>query len=146
MFIPGKIIAEEIRKKYGTPVFVTDAETIRSQAKKLLEAFGGMNTKIFYAMKANFNPHIVRVIKESGIYGIDAVSPNEVQLALDLGYKPEQIIFTPNSTSDEEIKKIGKLGVLQNLGSLSEIRRFCKFFSGQKSIDPDLPGSGSRRI
>ena len=128
MFIPSKKQAEEITKKYGTPVFVTDAETIRLQAQKLLKVFKSFDIKIFYAIKANYNPSIMRIIKESGIYGIDAVSPNEIKLALDLGYKPSQIIFTPNSASDEEIKEVGSLGILQNLGSLSEIQRFCKFF------------------
>jgi len=132
MFIPSKKTAEIIAGKYSTPVFVTDAGTIAGQAQKLLEAFKDFNIKIFYAIKANYNPYIVRIIKENGIYGIDAVSPNEVQLALDLGYLPEQIIFTPNNATNEEIQKIGNWEILQNLGSLSEIRRFCRFFPGGK--------------
>ena len=135
MFIPSKEQVENIANKYGTPVFVTDSGVIRDRTQKLLSAFDGLNMKIFYAVKANYNPHIVRVIKESGIYGIDTVSPNEVRLALSLGYTPEQIVFTPSNPSDEEIQKIGDLNVLQNLGSLSELQRFCKFFpNGKVSI------------
>ncbi len=143
MFIPTKKQAEEIVKKYGTPVFVTDAETINNQAKKLLDAFKDLNAKVFYAIKANYNPHIVNIIKKSGIYGIDAVSPNEVQFALGLGYLPEQIIFTPNSLSDEEIKTVGNLGILQNLGSISELRRYCKFFPGSKVSLRICPETGA---
>src|SRR3989344_3930269 len=132
MFIPSKKISEEVVRKYGMPVFLTDALTIQNQAKKLLEGFSDFNIKFFYAIKANYNPSIVRVIKNAGIHGIDAVSPNEVRLALELGYKIEQIIFTPSNVTDEEMREVGKLGILQNLGSLSELRRFCKFFPGNR--------------
>lgn len=131
MFIPTPEQARKITDEYGTPVFVTDARTIRKKAGVLLDAFSGFNAKIFYAVKANYNPHIVKIIKESGIYGIDAVSPNEVRLALELGYEKNRIIFTPSNPSDEEISEVGKLGVLQNLGSLSELRRFGKLFPGE---------------
>ncbi len=132
MFIPTLEQARKITDEYGTPIFVTDARTIRKKVDTLLSAFSDFNTKIFYAVKANYNPHIVKVIKESGIYGIDAVSPNEVRLALELGYEKERIIFTPSNPGDEEISEVGKLGVLQNLGSLSELRRFGKLFPGER--------------
>lgn len=128
MFIPTKEQAETVRAEFGVPTYVTDAAELRANARAMLDAFSGLNTKIFYAMKANFNPHIVRVLKDSGIYGIDAVSVNEVQFALSLGYKPEEIIFTPSNPSTEEIQAVGELGVLQNLGSLSELRRYCELF------------------
>jgi diaminopimelate decarboxylase len=144
MFISSKKVAEEVVGRYGTPVFLTNADTIKAQAEKLKQAFKGFNTKIFYAIKSNFNPHIVKVVKKSGIYGIDAVSPAEVRLALDLGYKPSQIIFTPSNASNEEMREVGSMGVLQNLGSLSELARFSLLYPGGKisiRISPEV-GSG----
>ena len=132
MFIPKLPLVQQAIEKYGSPLFVTDKKTIEANAKYLKESFAKLNTKIFYAIKANYNPHIVKIIKDAGIYGIDAVSPNEVRLALNLGYKTEQIIFTPSNPSDEEIKLVGNLGVLQNLGSLSELERFGKNFPNQE--------------
>lgn len=149
MFISSKDIAEKIVKEYGAPVFVADAETIRKNARELLDAFAAFDMNIFYAMKANYNPHIVRIIKESGIYGIDAVSPNEVQLALELGYLPEQIIFTPSNPSDEEMRYVGSKGVLQNLGSLSELERFGKLFPKQDvsiRISPEVGAGESAKV
>lgn len=128
MFTPDKELGEKIAQEYKTPVFVTDAKSIRSQAQKLQGAFGRTNTKIFYAIKSNYDPYIIRTIKDAGIYGIDAVSPHEVRLALELGYAPEQIIFTPNNPSDEEMRFVQERGVLQNLGSLSELERFGRMF------------------
>ncbi len=127
MFIPKLSHIQPAIEKYGTPLFITQKEQIERNAQILKESFSELNIKIFYAVKANYNPHIVKIIKDSGIYGIDAVSPNEVKFALKMGYKTEQIIFTPSNPSDEEIKFVGNLGVLQNLGSLSELERFGKF-------------------
>ena len=120
----------EISKNFGTPVWVTDEKTIQDRCKEMIDAFSNINIKIFYAMKANYNPHYVKIIKDAGIYGIDAVSPNEVKMALSLGYKPEQIIFTPSNPTNDEIKFVGENNILQNLGSLSELERFGKMFSG----------------
>lgn len=131
MFIPSKKLAVSIAKEYGTPVFVTDAGNIRERAKTILDAFSSLNMKVFYAMKANYNPHIVRIIKDAGVYGVDTVSVNEIRLALELGYAPDQIIFTPSNPNDEEMRFAGEKGVLQNLGSLSEIERFGKMFPGR---------------
>ena len=130
MFLPSLSQVQSAVAKYGTPLFITDADTIRAQAKHIQNGFSCLKTKIFYAIKANYNPHIVRVIKDAGIYGIDAVSPNEVRLALEIGYGPEQIIFTPSNPSNEELQYIGEKGVLPNLGSISEVRRFGALFPG----------------
>ena len=141
MFIPTKQQSEQIAQQFGTPVFITNAQTIRDRAQQMLNAFKGINMKIFYAIKSNYNPAIVKTIKEAGIYGIDAVSPNEVQLALNLGYTNEQIIFTPSNPSNKELQFVGNLGVLQNLGSLSELQRFGQMFPGQKvsvRLSPDV--------
>ncbi len=132
MFIPQLKPLESALKEYGSPLFVTDAENIRKKADYLTKSFSRFNTKIFYAIKANFNPHLVRVIKKAGIYGIDTVSPHEVRLALDLGYRPDQIIFTPSNPSNAELKFVGKAGVLPNLGAVSEIERFGKLFPGSE--------------
>lgn len=128
---------ETIAEQFGTPVWVTDEKTIKQRCSEMLEAFSRINLKVFYAMKANYNPHYIKIIKDAGVYGIDAVSPNEVKLALSLGYTPEQIIFTPSNPTDEEIKYVGMQGVLQNLGSISELERFGKMFPG-KSVSVRL--------
>lgn len=149
MFIPSLSQAQKILSEQSSPVYVTDPRIIQQKAEALLKAFSKFNLKIFYALKANYNPHIVRKIKEAGIYGIDAVSPNEIRLALELGYGPEQIIFTPSNPSDEEIQYAGEKGVLQNLGSLSELERFGKLFPGQNvsiRICPEVGAGESEKV
>ena len=144
MFIPTKEQAAHVREKFGTPAYVTDAAVLRQNAAAIQDAFKDFNLKVFYAIKANYNPHIVRVLKEAGVYGIDAVSPNEVKHALTIGYTPEQIIYTPSNPSDESMRTIGDLGVMQNLGSLSELERYGGMFPGTEvsiRISPEV-GAG----
>ncbi len=143
MYIPEKHVAQNIVSDYGTPVFVTSAEVVRVNAHKLIDAFTLNDTKIFYALKANYDPQLVRIIKESGVYGIDAVAPHEVRLALEMGYTPQQIIFTPSNASDEEMRYVNEQGILQNLGSLSELTRFGKLFPGSKVLLRICPEIGA---
>ena len=69
-------------------------------------------------MKANSHPAILQIIKSEGI-GIDAVSPAELYLALRMGFAPEDILYTANNMTDEEMHAIAKEGVLLNLGAFA---------------------------
>lgn len=132
MFIPTKEQTESVAGEFGTPVFVTNKATVVENATRMLEAFKGFNMKMFYAMKANYNPHIISAIKDAGIYGVDTVSLNEVHHALSLGYTADEIVWTPSNPSTADIKEAGEIGVLQNLGSISELKRFGDLFPGGK--------------
>jgi diaminopimelate decarboxylase len=149
MFTPSSSQAHTIAQAYGTPTYVTDLSTLRHHVRDFADGFSGLPIKIFYAMKANYNPTIIRAIKEAGIFGIDAVSPYEVRLALLLGYSPEQIIFTPSNPSDAEISYVGGVGVLQNLGSLSELERYGKMFPSTEvsiRISPEVGAGESKKV
>lgn len=142
MFVPTRDVAEAIVREHGTPAFVTDEKTLIAQAKKMRDAFGE-DAKIFFAVKANFNLHILKSLRKAGIYGIDTVSPNEIRVALDAGFPPERIIYTPSNPSNEEMRMAGEAGVLQNLGSLSEIRRFTELFPGKEVSIRICPEAGA---
>jgi diaminopimelate decarboxylase len=64
--------------------------------------------------------------------GLDTVSIQEVQLGLAAGYSADDIIFTPNGVSLEEIENAAKLGCQINIDSLSILEQF-----GTKH--PDIP-------
>lgn len=142
-FVPSRGQMERIVKKFGTPTFVTDASTLHNRVRSMRSAFSIVGGKIFYALKANYNPHIVSVIKRAGAFGIDAVSPYEVRWALTLGFLPKQILFTGNSISDEEMRFVASLGVRQNVGSLSELERFGRLFPGEEISIRLSPGIGA---
>ncbi len=110
-------VLQQIAHKFGTPIYVYDANFIRNQIKKLQATFQQVNVDIHYAMKANENEALLQIIKEQGI-GIDAVSPNEISRAIGLGFEPKQILFTPSCPSEEELDFAFQQGVRIHLGAI----------------------------
>ena len=114
----------KIAQDFGSPVYVYDAEKIEYQYKRLTSAFKNVkHLKINYAVKALSNISILKLFNTLGS-GIDTVSIQEVQLGLAAGFTPEQIIFTPNGVSLNEIEEAAKLGVKINIDNLSILEQF----------------------
>ncbi len=113
-----------IAREFGNPVYVYDAEKIISQYQRLTGAFSKVkNLKINYAAKALSNISVLKLLNNLGS-GLDTVSIQEVQLGLQAGFKPEDIIFTPNGVSLEEIEEVAALGVQINIDNLSILEQF----------------------
>jgi len=119
----GGVKATDIAKEFGSPVYVYDAAKIESQYQKLAKAFSGVKTKFHYALKALNNINILKLLKSQGA-GLDAVSINEVQLGLRAGFKPVEIMFTPNCVSFAEIKEAVELGVHINIDNIVALEMF----------------------
>ena len=95
-----------LSEKYGSPLYVYDAEKIISQYNRIINAFSSVKSlKLNYAVKANSNVSILKLFKKLNS-GIDTVSIQEVKLGLYAGFEPSQIIYTPNGVSMEEIEKV----------------------------------------
>lgn len=121
-----------IAQEFGSPVYVYDTHKIESQYKRLTAAFSNVkNLKINYAAKALSNISVLKFLKNLGS-GLDTVSIQEVQLGLVAGFKAQNIIFTPNGVSLEEIEEVAELGVQINIDNLSILEQF-----GSKH--PDIP-------
>ena len=114
----------KIASKFGSPLYVYDSETIMNQYNRLTKAFSKVkNLKVNYAVKALSNISILKLFKSLGS-GLDTVSIQEVQLGLKAGFNPEDIIYTPNGVSLEEIENVAKLGVQINIDNLSILEQF----------------------
>ncbi len=121
-----------VASQYGAPVYVYDTSKIVSQFQRLTNAFGSVpKLKLNYAVKALSNLSILRLMNSLGS-GLDTVSIQEVKLGLLAGFKPEDIIFTPNGVSLEEIEEASALGVKINIDNLSFLEQFG-------SAHPDVP-------
>ncbi len=122
----------KIAGEHQCPLFVYDAEKIKSQYNRLIKSFSGIeDLKINYAAKALTNISILKYICDLGA-GLDTVSIEEVQLGLYAGFSPEKIIFTPNGVSLEELEQAAMLGIQINIDNLSILEQF-----GTKN--PDIP-------
>lgn len=114
----------QIAKDFESPVYVYDSEKIGAQYKRLTSAFSKVKKlKLNYAVKALSNISILKLFKTLGS-GLDTVSIQEVKLGLKAGFTPDQIIFTPNGVSLEEIEMASKLGVQINIDNLSILEQF----------------------
>jgi diaminopimelate decarboxylase len=125
-YYPNLELAEKIRKLHWTPAFVTSQKIIIERCKKFIDIIEWTKTKIFYAIKANFNPFIVSLIKNSWVHWIDAVSVMEVDYALKLWYEPWNIIFTWINITNEDLIYLWNKWVTINIWSLSELEKYGK--------------------
>lgn len=84
-----------------TPFYYYDLELLQ----KTIEAINQAKEEtyhIHYALKANANPKILKLIKDGG-FGADCVSGNEVKRAVECGFKNSDIVFAGVGKSDKEI-------------------------------------------
>ncbi|MDC3259885.1 diaminopimelate decarboxylase, partial [Flavobacteriaceae bacterium] len=113
-----------IAQQEGHPVYVYDANKIEQQFSRLQNAFSGIEKlRINYACKALSNLSVLGLMKKMGS-GLDTVSIQEVQMGIEAGFKPQDIIFTPNGVSLEEIERAAKIGVQINIDNLSILEQF----------------------
>ncbi len=139
----------DLTKRYGTPLYVYDANQIEFQYKLIKKYFFYIeNLKINYACKANTNISILNFFKKLGS-GLDTVSIQEVEIGLKAGFKPKEIIYTPNGVSLSEIKKAIKAGVLINIDNLSLLEQIGhenpNYPIGIR-ITPNIIGGGNKKI
>lgn len=113
-----------ISKKFGSPLYVYDANKIEKQYNRLTTSFSKIsNLRVYYAVKALSNISILKFMRYLGL-GLDTVSIQEVKLGLLAGFEPRKIIFTPNGVSINEIETVSELGVQINIDSLSVLEQF----------------------
>lgn len=119
--IPLAAIAEEA----GTPAFVYDAQTIRRRYHAIDSAFGDAPHSIAYAVKANSNLAILRLLSRLGA-GADIVSGGELLRALAAGVPPARIVFSGVGKTDEELiaAVTAEIGLI-NVESIEELQRIA---------------------
>lgn len=114
----------KIAKKYKTPVYVYDEERIRKNFRDYLLAFRSRypKTKVYYALKANTNLAILRLLRQEGACA-DVVSGGELKAALKAGFDGKDIIYSNNAKTIEEINQAIKSGAILNIDSMDELNR-----------------------
>ncbi|MFZ5942353.1 MAG: diaminopimelate decarboxylase [Bacteroidota bacterium] len=136
-------------KKYGSPLYIYETGKMIAQYKRMKDAFSGTRVKINYACKALTNINVLKLFRELGS-GLDAVSIQEVRLGLAAGFHPQDIIYTPNCVSLEEIDKAVELGVKVNIDNISILEQFGHKYGHSVPvcirINPHLLAGGNNKI
>lgn len=136
-------------ERFGTPLYVYDAQKIKQQFHRLKNAFNSIERlEIRYAVKALSNLNILNILKECGS-GLDTVSIEEIKLGLHAGFDPKKIIFTPNGVCFTELEEAVSLGVQINIDNLNVLEKFGNIYPEVPvclRINPHIMAGGNTNI
>lgn len=116
----------DLAANHGTPLYLYSQATLLRRLAELRAALAetGAATRVHYAMKANRFEPLLRFLRTTGVQ-IDACSPREVELALRLGWRKEQISVTAGMLSDRDLVLLANAEVHVNLDTFSALRRYA---------------------
>ena len=137
-YLHGKLHCEDVdlarvAEKFGTPTYVYSAGTILDHLTRLNGALATLDHLICYAVKANSNRSILKLLADAGA-GFDIVSGGELFRVLAAGGDPAKCTFAGVGKSPEEIEYALELGVYSfNVESESELEHIDRI-AGAKNL------------
>ncbi|HZU11644.1 MAG TPA: diaminopimelate decarboxylase [Chloroflexota bacterium] len=106
----GGCDVSELAARYGTPLYLYCAATLRRSARDALAAFGPLGVRVSFAAKACALPGVMRIFADEGL-GLDAVSAGEMEAGLRAAFPPDRIHLHGNVKSDQELEQAVRLGL-----------------------------------
>ena len=139
--------------EFGTPLYVYSAGTILDHYRRLDAALGSLDHLICYAVKANSNGAILKMLAEAGA-GFDIVSGGELFRVLRAGGAAEKCTFAGVGKSREEIEYALDEGVFSfNVESEAELERIDRIARDKKMqapialrVNPDVDAGTHRYV
>ncbi len=133
----GEESTKDLAEKYGTPLYVINEDLIVERYQTLRKILKAKyeKTRIHYAVKANTNLAMLRILQKQGVYA-DCVSSGEVYSCLEAGFDPDHILQTSNNWTDEELEYALDKKIMLNLDAISHIKRLARIC---KERDQELP-------
>lgn len=113
---------ESLAKKYGTPVFVISAETLRKNVRDFKNGFAEKYPKVevAYAYKANYIPDVLKILHSEGAWA-EVASGFEYDAARRMGVRGSSIVFNGPFKTKEQLKKAAEENVLVNADNTDEL-------------------------
>lgn len=133
----NKELFNRLVSKYGTPLFVYKSDEITGTIQSMQDTIGE-DVRIYYSVKANLNPTLLRLIASAGC-GFEVASAGELDVVLASGIHPSNIIFAgPGKRKDEllfaakadidifNVESLNEILLLENIGhQLNRIIKIC---------------------
>jgi len=154
----GRLYCEEtpvadLARRYGTPLYIYSAGTLRRHYRKLAAAFAPLRPLICYSVKACSNLHILRLLAEEGS-GFDLVSGGELYRVLEAGGAAGKCCYAGVGKTDAEIRFALQEGIrLFNVESEEELENLARLSAetGQRPraalrVNPDVDPKTHRYI
>nr|WP_255553452.1 diaminopimelate decarboxylase [Maritimibacter sp. DP1N21-5] len=119
----------DIARVVGTPFYLYSAATLRRHFEVFDQALSGMDHLVCYAMKANSNLAVIKLLSDMGA-GMDVVSGGEYRRAIAAGVPGDRIVFSGVGKTREEMRLALTHGIRQfNLESEPEMRALSQVAS-----------------
>ncbi len=138
-----------LAEKHGSPLYIYETGTMIRQYNRINDAFGKTKVKINYACKALTNINVLKLFRSLGS-GLDAVSIQEVTLGLKAGFEAQDILYTPNCVSIEEIEEAVELGVRINIDNIAVLEEFGHKYGSKVPvcirINPHIMAGANHKI
>ena len=123
-------------KQHGTPLYVYSQATLEEHFDKLDTALAPLDHLICYAMKANSNQAVMRVLANAG-GGFDTVSEGELRRVIAAGGDPAKCVFAGVGKTAAEIEFALQAGIYCfNCESEPELKRINQVAARLKKIAP----------
>jgi diaminopimelate decarboxylase len=133
-------LVARVAQRFGTPVYVYDADVIRARVASLRRF-----DAIRFAQKACSNMHIVALMRELGVL-VDAVSLGEVERALRVGYsgqgEPADLVYTADVVTEEGLDTLIERDIPINAGSSDMLEQLGRRKRGHRVWLRVNPGFG----
>jgi diaminopimelate decarboxylase len=104
------VALEAVAERFGTPTYVYSAALVRERYRAFDAAFAGRPHRICYAVKANSNLALLRLLADLGA-GFDIVSGGELERVLRAGGRPERVVFSGVGKTRQEIERALDVGI-----------------------------------
>jgi len=92
LYVEGRA-ASDIAEEFGTPCYVYSKSSVETNFTRFKNAFGKRENLVCYAVKANSNIAIIKILARLGS-GFDIVSGGELSRVLAAGGDPRKIVFS----------------------------------------------------
>jgi diaminopimelate decarboxylase len=99
----GGIDAGALADRFGTPLYVYDAATLRARARAYREPVAAAGGRVLFALKANATPAVLRVFRAEGL-GADVASAGEIAAALRAGYTGADLVVHGNAKDERDLE------------------------------------------
>ncbi|MEY2561287.1 MAG: diaminopimelate decarboxylase [Verrucomicrobiota bacterium] len=147
------VALSHVAEKYGTPLYVYSAGTILDHYRRLDAALAPLDHLICYAVKANSNGAILKLLSEQGS-GFDIVSGGELFRVLAAGGDPQRCTFAGVGKSQDEIEYALDQRVLSfNVESEAELAYIDRIARGKNlrapialRVNPDVDAGTHRYV
>ena len=115
-------IIKAIKKEFGDAFYLLDSKQFRTNYEELKHSFSSIYHRfnIAYSYKTNYTPKLCKIVNELGGYA-EVVSEMELDLALKVGVKPQNIIWNGPVKNPTELRKLLVLGGVVNIDSKDDL-------------------------